>query len=255
MSDSFEIALTIIIAYIVPATIAFYAAYWAFSIRRALAGRIYRSHALWLGSTCILLASTGLFTYSTNSIVNTVLGVYYGVLFVVLFAFVDSTVRVARRSDPHLRSILLWEKLRIVVWIDIAALEVFQAIFVIVPLVSPTFPNSPQGVTFLNIAGYLYPVFSVIPFVAGAPALLIGARRSRDTVLQGSLKWLGVVFALIVVSILEGNFFPSGINQFNQYYSYYAIPGGIIGILSAYAIYRSARSLAPMNRIQIIDQL
>ncbi len=54
---------------------------------------------------------------------------------------------------------------------------------------------------------------------------------------------------------VEGNFLPSGISQFDQFYSYYAIPGGIIGILSAYAIYKSARSLAPMNRTQIIDKL
>ncbi|MDA4127612.1 MAG: hypothetical protein OK452_10510, partial [Thaumarchaeota archaeon] len=95
MSDNLGFALAIVFAEIVPAAIDLYAAYWALSIRRALAGRIYRNHALWLGAVGIMVSSTNVLTFSNNTIINFAISIYYAVLFLVLFAFFDSTVRVA----------------------------------------------------------------------------------------------------------------------------------------------------------------
>ena len=70
-------------------------------------------------------------------------------------------------------------------------------------------------------------------------------------VLRGSLKWLGVLFLLLVVvgSVISAVVSAFDISQYDQYYSYPAIAGGIDSIISAYALYRSARSLAPINRL------
>lgn len=245
MSDSLGFALALIIAEIVPAAIALYAAYWAFAIRRALAGRIYRNHAFWLGVVCILYAAAEFVTYSNNAIVQDALGIFYLILNPVIFAFIDSTVRVARRSDPLLRTVLRWEKLRIVLWIDEIALAILLASMFDPSIIASINPA---------VGGLLFIILISIPYIGGTPALLIGARRSRDPVLRRSLKWLGVFFLFFLGYLLEFGIIQliiPGISQFELYYSYTAIPGGIIGILGAYAIYKSARSLAPINRMSL----
>ena len=227
-----------------PAAIGLDGAYWAFSIRRSLVGRVYRNHALWLGALCILIVVERIGNNSTNPIFNAVGFVSLFIIFPVLFAFIDTTVRVARRSDPLLRSILRWEKLRVVVWADLVGLEAV----IVLTAVSPSFGNSDLG-------NALWTVFVAFPFVLGGPALLIGARRSRDPVLRGSLKWLGVVLLIAFVGMLVDDVVGSipNISLSDFYYSYPALPGAVFSIVGTYAIYRSARSLAPVNRLQAIE--
>ncbi len=238
MADSLGFALAIVFAEIVPAAILLYGAYWAFAIRRALASPIYRNHALWLGGVGVLIAIAVFLTYSDDPTVSAAMNIFYSVLFAVIFAFIDSTVRVARRSDPLLRSILQWEKLRIVIWIDIVLLA-FVNIYSIFNLSFGT------GVA-ANILGNF---FIALPFLAGGPAMLIGARRSRDAQLRVSMKWLGMTLVLAIgpalVNVIEGSFL--GISQFDLYYSYLALPAGAIWIVMAYFFYKSARSLASVN--------
>jgi hypothetical protein len=248
MSDSLGFALAVVFAQIVPAAIYLYAAYWAFSIRRALAGRIYRNHALWLGAVGILVSLTNVLTFSSNTIINFALGIFYAVLFVVLFAFFDSTVRVARRSDPLLRDILRWDKLRVPLWGDVGVMAGINFI----PILSPSFANSIAG----NIVGnFVWTALAAILFGTSAAALVIGARRSRDPVLRRSLRWLGVVLSLVVVSFFVSaiEFGVFGVTQYDSSYSYPALPGGALSILASYALYRSARSLAPVNRLPAVE--
>ena len=70
--------------------------------------------------------------------------------------------------------------------------------------------------------------------------------------LSGSTRWIGVALLFVIVSLVASTIVSSlpGVSQFDLYYSYYAVPGGAISCASAYALYRSARSLAPMNHIQ-----
>jgi hypothetical protein len=244
MSDSLGFALAIIFSFIVPGAIMLYAAYWAFSIRRSLVGRVYRSHALWLGALSILVVVQRTGNNSTNPIFNLVGAISLFILFPVLFAFIDTTVRVARRSDPLLRGILQWEKLRIVAWVDIVGLEAV----IIATIVSPAFGNSDLG----NI---LWTILAAFPFVVGGPALLIGAKRSRDLVLRRSLKWLGVALLNALIGMVVEDILSSlpNISLTDFYYSYPALPGAALSIVGGYALYRSARSLAPINRLQAIE--
>jgi hypothetical protein len=244
MSDSLGFVFAIIFNVAVPPAITLYAAYWALSIRRALVGRIYRNHALWLGTLCILLTVGHAGNTSTNSIINLAGGISFIILFPVLFAFIDTTVRVARRSDPLLRTILRWEKLRIVIWADLVGLEAV----IIATIANQAFGSSDLG-------NLLWTILIFFPFIAGGSALLIGARRSGDAVLRRSVKWLGAALLLAIVNMLVTSIVSNipSVSQFDFDYSYPALPGAAATIVSYYALYRSARSLASLNRITSLE--
>jgi len=258
------------LSYIATAAIFIYGAYWAFAIRRALVGRIYRSQALWLGALFIaaLIASDAvLLPLRGNSFVTGIVRfLAYGPWpILVVFAFLDSTIPVLRRSDPLLRSILHWKELRIVIW----CVLVFSTIFAI--YVSIYFPtcfstaNSPACISaamsnsgwlgaVLGFWGGYYWVDASFALILGVAGLLIVAARSSDRVLRQSLKWLGVgllcVPGLVLVSLIEGNI---GVSFHDMIYSYGIVPWNAVAILLGYALYRSARSLAPLNPLPLSD--
>jgi hypothetical protein len=246
MSDSLGIVVAVVVSEVAPAAICLYAAYWAFSVRKALAGKMYRRHAFILGVLCVIVAMLGFFTYSPNQAVEDLLILVYSGAFIFLFAFIDSTVPLARRSDPLLRSVLRWDRLRVALWIDTGALVVVNAISE--ALYSGSTPS--QVGFLLNI---LWFVFSAVLFGASGVALVIGARRSRDLVFRQNLKWLGLA---LVVTLLEFvydtslSFLYPNLSTFDFFYSYYAVPMGLLAIVVAYFLYQSARSLAPISSFQ-----
>ena len=246
MANDVALAVAIVLAEILPAGIALYGTYWSFNIRRALVVRIYRNHALWLGIVGILVAMASFLTYTNNPVINTSFSIFYGFLFGALFAFIDSTVRIGRRSDPLFRSVLHWEKLRVPLWIDIGALEI---LFILgaVPSLAP-YTNTFAG----NI---LWTALATIPLIVGGSAVLICGRRSGDLVLKQSLKWVGAALLFAVVLLVFQTIVSGipGVDQFDLYYSYLALPGGLISILISYSTYRSARSLAPVNRLRLAN--
>ena len=245
MSDSLGFALAIVLNDLLPGAVAWYATYWAFSIRHSLVGRVYRDHALWLGAICLILGVGSPIgnASSNNAIVSFAIVLYTIVSIVVLFAFVDSTVPVARRSDPLLRGILRWEEVRILIWSDVGLLT----IFFVYSDVSPSFNSSPWAVL-----GFPLVLF---PLVLAVLALLVGARRSRDPLLRGSLAWFGAVLLLALVRVLISlvEMAILNITTYDSTYSYPALAFAPAFILGAYALYRSARSLAPINRLQPIE--
>jgi len=264
MPDSFGPALADL-SYIAAAVVFIYGTYWAFAIRRALAGRIYRSQALWLGALFIagLIASDGVLLPSSSNAILTafVRFLAYGPWpILVVFAFLDSTVPVLRRSDPLLRSILHWKRLRIGIWTVLAFITIF-AVYVSIYLpacfsiantpacISSAMNNSGSLGAVLGFWGGLYWVDASLVMILGAAALLIGARRSSDRVLRQSVLWLGVgllcVPGLVLVSVVEG---IMGVSYYDMIYSYGIVPWNAVAILLGYALYRSARSLAPLNR-------
>jgi hypothetical protein len=242
MSTSLEFILTLILAEVIPAAIFLFDSYWSFEIRKALASPIYRSHALWQGAVNIMVALAIFATYTSGLFVSTLLVVFYTAFFVVVFAFIDSTIKVARRSDPLLRPILRWDTIRMAGWCSIGALTIVNVVSYLV------YPNLASSL----IASILGNLFIAIPFVIGGPAILIGARRSADPILRSNLKWLGLAIVisigLEVVSAIESSL---GLSNFQIYYSYAALPTGLFYILMGYAFYKSARSLAPVSRLPL----
>ena len=235
MSNSLEPAL-VIASYAAAAAIFAYAAYWAFDIRRALVGRIYRSQVLWLGVVSMVLFAAVVPTPTTNSVTIIILSNLPVIaLALVLFAFVDSTVPVARRSDPLLRNILHWGRVRFAAWTALALVEIYGAYGEIT--------SSNTGSTV--VLGLL------LLTVIGAPPMLIGARRSTSPNLRGTLKWFGLgllaTLGLPLVTIAEVLVgVPSTVGPL----AYAQIPYNAVAMLFGYAMYRSVRSLAPINRLQ-----
>jgi hypothetical protein len=235
MSNSLEPAL-VIASYAAAAAIFSYAAYWAFDIRRALVGRIYRSQVLWLGVVSVVLFAAVVPTPTTNSVTTIILSNLPVIaLALVLFAFVDSTVPVARRSDPLLRNILHWGRFRFAAWTALVLVEIYGAYGEI------TSSNTGSSV----VLGLL------LLTVIGAPPMLIGARRSTSPNLRGTLKWFGLgllaTLGLPLVTIAEVLVgVPSTVGPL----AYAQIPYNAVAMLFGYAMYRSVRSLAPINRLQ-----
>jgi len=243
MSDSIGIIAAVVVAEVIPAAICLYAAYWAFSVRKALAGRMYRRHAFLLGVLCVILAALGFLTYSTTEVLNILLALFISGVFIFLFAFIDSTVPLARRSDPLLRSVLRWDRLRIALWVDTLALAVVNAISQ--SLYSASTPA--QVGLLLNV---LWFVLAAILFGASGVALVIGARRSRDPFFRRTLMWLGLSLLVTVLTFVIDTVLTillPNLSTFDFYYSYYTLPSGFLTIVYTYFLYRSARSLAPVS--------
>lgn len=100
-----------------------YGAYWAYQIRSALVSPLYRNRALWVGAAgtffALLVLSTiliGTFAPTDRFLSLVQFGLTnFGVILV--FGWIDSSVRIARRSDPLRRNTLHWTKLRIFIWV------------------------------------------------------------------------------------------------------------------------------------------
>jgi len=233
---------------VLPAAVAFYGAYWAFSIRRALTSAAYRRQALLLGLVCVLIASSAFVTNSSNTLVYEAIVTYYAAFVLIIFAFIDSTIPVARRSDPLLRDILHWRRLRIIVW----TVDAFLILLFYYLSISDNFSTTAVAPLAVN---YL---FLLVPAVAGAPALLIGALRSRDPALRSHLKWLGLTLVLFFISVaigaIAGVSSASGvISSSSPSYSLVAIVSDVFYVLAFYTLYRSARALAPINRLVAVQ--
>jgi hypothetical protein len=238
MPDDLGFILAIVFSEIVPAIIFLYAAYWAFEIRRALADHLRRNLALWQGAASVIIAPSVFLTYTNNFYISVLLVVYYGIAFAVLFAFFDAAVKVARRSDPLLRSILNWEKTRYVGWVGVVLISIFN-VLALIPSLS-------------NVAGFLVEVCIAITFIVGGAGILVGAKRIRDPFLKDNLKWLGLTLVLAIcqdiASALETF---AGLSNYDIYYSYPALIAAVFAISAGYCIYRAARSLAPINHMSL----
>jgi hypothetical protein len=231
------------------------AAYWAFAIRGALKGEPSRSQALWLGVVCLFLIPALPTPESTDALGQLVIGVFYGAsLPLVLVAWIDGTVRAARRSDPLFRNTLAWSGVRIAVWVaTLAAVASYFSLFAIETLTATNLATA-FGVL---IGGPYVPVF-----VAGTPALLLAVRRTKSETRRANLRWLGlfalstsatIAIAFVLLSSLVGQSFPSGFLYFLAFKGIYAVGYNVFQIffiIGAYCLYRNSRSLALLNRVE-----
>jgi hypothetical protein len=157
----------------------------------------------------------------------------------VVFYWADVSARAAKRSDPLLRDSLHWSKLRLFIWSQILAVVLFYAI---VALYNAAFAVPEIEAILITLVG-IAAAFEML--VVSALLLLLAARRSGDKTLQKHLKWFGLfVLSITVASVVAGVTYPNhhvGLGLV----IYLALP------LGAYCVYRSTRSLAPLNRLSL----
>jgi uncharacterized membrane protein (DUF485 family) len=219
-----------------------YAAYWAFGLRRALKVRAYSSQLLIVGSFSIygtvLYFLFYIVYFFAPDLINTPLGTVQSALYLVLtplaLAWVDSSIRVGRRSDPLLRDPYHWSKLRLVLW----------------PLLLLTLLGYlAQGdLSDIGLLSYVILGVSVLP-------IFQAARRSGDPHYRRSLEWFGFAIALLVAQNL--GFTPlitaSGLGVVYSPFGFFWSIFANLAIVPAmfYGIYMCARSLVPLNRISL----
>ena len=228
-----------------------YAAYWAFAIRRSLAVRVYRNQALGVG-----LIALGPIAFSlelvvlggptlTNTLLDTIhLATGFGTT-LLTFYWIDASVLAARRSDPLLRDTFHWTRLRFFLWTLIIA-GVVADVFVVV-----VYEGLGSIALFGTSAGTLLSNLWLVPtLTTGVSGVLVVptiALRSRDAVFRSHLKWFALFVAAVLILIAAsaaGIVFITSTSASTS--SLIEFPTFLAG---GYFLYRSARSLVPLNRL------
>jgi hypothetical protein len=212
-----------------------YAVYWGLVVRRGMAVRLYRNQALGMS-----LVSLGLFTILIVNVISQfsgapVLASSSSFLFradlsgLLIFFWVDSSMRAGQDTDPLSRDPLRWSKLRYVLWgLIIAGMGVFVG-FLALTGDYRFFDSPPPGLASGIIAGSAGVPF-VLPLIVGIVALPVAAVRSKDRSFRRQLQW----FALALLPITLG----SATGLFGEGF-----------LVTAYCFYRSTRALVPLSRI------
>lgn len=234
-----------------------YAAYWALSIRNALAVPLYKRQALGIGFVTLALWGTLVAFVILPSTLPSPLVAFESFLafyfvFIVLFYWIDASVLASRRSDPLLRDTLYWSRIRIPLWVVIivTTLIPFSLLGYIGITSDTTIFNQLNAGTFggpaISSALVVIIDFPIVIPVLGFVYLPIIAIRSKwDRSLRRHFVW----FAAAPIALMWIFFGPlSGTNSFAG-----NVSNGLVLVIAGYALYRSARSLAPINRLQAVE--
>lgn len=195
------------------------AAVRAFTSRRFLTTPLYRNRALWTGTVALILIvvdALGIFLDNTSSAVT--IGIvptpgtpeFYvfvaltGAFSAVVFAWIDSTIRIALELDFLHRDALRWRSARPVAGIALVLGTIFAQF------------ASTTWVFILSIA-LLVPAASYL-----ASVLAVGGSRVRVQTMRRYIRWMGFLVAslllLVVTSSLNGNLnFPLAFAAFFLY--------------------------------------
>jgi len=218
-----------------------YGAVWAFRIRSALMSPLFKDRARWVGIAALTFA----ILISSNLLIRLFApnNFYLGFLLycivdaagIVALAWIDTTIKLARRSDPLNRNTFLWKQLRYFVWF-FTFLTTAGSLFS-VAYYHLNYFNAPGGNGGAFIAGSFGWVF------LGFLALYLSFRRSKDPNLREHLKWLGLfLFLLLLIDTV-----------FSQDIVVFRIADLALLAIDAYFLYRAAKSLAPLSKTPLVS--
>jgi hypothetical protein len=235
-----------------------YAAYRALQIRGALAIGLYRRQALWTSAVAIFLEFILFLDYlyfffiPYNTVADFVVSFLQGMSILAIFAWIDTSTLIARRSDPLLRDSIHWSRLRKPFWVLLPvdyAIALLISISFVLSGGSLAAPSPPAELLLLT-------VFLIIPFVLGAILLPLSSMRSGDFVLKRHLRWFGLLVVLVLMfGLLYGSVLASGggigfldlskvlLGQAYLNFTQY----GIL-VIAGIVLVKTAGSLAPVNR-------
>jgi hypothetical protein len=228
---------------VVTGPIFFYAAFWAFNIRHALRIHLYRRQAFGVGVIVLALWSTvGIYSALQDvlslQIFSVVSNLTWYFLWLTLFYWIDASVLASRRSDPLLRDTLYWSKLRIPLWtVDLIAVGVTFSVL--------GYAEINGNVALLNQLAFGNLDNAILNFVYGLPVFLglvcgvvylsaVAVRSKWDRTLRKHFTWFAL-FLLLSIGILGP----------------LSLIGPVSFLLAGFALYRSARSLVPLNRVSL----
>jgi hypothetical protein len=229
-----------------------YAAFWALNMMRALKVRIYRRHALGVAIVAVGFAVLNVVSVLVDYMILVVPAIFLTLfaLFIVMFYFIDTAILSARRADPLLRDTAAWQRIRNLAW---ALMLVSIAIAI--------------GTSVAGYSGFggIFLLPFILVGVLGVYVLPLAARRSKDITFNRHLKWFGAFVIFGVGWFLAwfggpGLWGPMNANTLlmgplTDPELYLADLLALVGFSGAgYFLYRSARALAPLNRISAPDK-
>jgi hypothetical protein len=212
------------------------ATYRAFTIGRVLIRGVYRDRALWTAGTLIALIFLTVASNLPPS--NPLSPLSFVLIFVVLFAFVDSSIRVVQETDFFHRTPLRWERVRKPFYVVLIA---FLAVGGSLALIEPT--NS-----LLYLVGVLLwfgPGGTFLTY--SAAALVVGARRTPDRTMKRFVRMLG--FAIICMVLFFTVWIPFApfsltVQDLGSLISELFVPA------AAYFLYLAVMSLSPVGHVE-----
>jgi len=223
--------------FIVGIGIFLFATYRASTIAKVLVKGAYRNRAIWTGGTAISLI---LFTLATGLPASNPLGsLAFFLILLILFAFVDSSVRVAQETDFFHRSPLGWQRLRKPLYGIILG---YTAIAV---LLISLIGSTAAAVSLVGEA--IWFIIAGVSLSYSAAALVVGARRTPERSLRRFVRMLGLtIICMILFFTVWIPFIPFSptIQDFGSLLSELFIPG------AAYYLYRAVMSLSPVGRLE-----
>ena len=241
LSSDFLLLAAVAVLYVLGAVVVAlyaYGAVWAFRIRDALMTPLYRSRAQWVGVVAIffaILVSSNLIirlAAPDNFYLSLLEYCIVDVAGIVTLAWIDTTMKLARRLDPLNRNTFKWKQLRILIWV-FTFLTTFGSLFAVIYFRSNFF--APGG----SAGNFIGGSFGWV--LLGFIALILSYRRSRDPILKEHLKWFGLfLFVLFIIDTV----LSKEIDAFR-------IAGEVLLALDAYFLYRGVKSLAPLSRVPL----
>jgi hypothetical protein len=224
-----------------------YAAFWAFNIRKALFVRLYRNQALGIGLSATglgIIELAQLLEYTVRILSSSYFIPILYLIFMTIFYWIDTSISTARRSDPLLRNTFHWRTLRKVLW---------PFVILVVAILSPWIlffgflqgPSSQLAVLIVLFVLLFAPIW--IPPICASVILPVATRRSKDITLHRQLTWFAV-FAIFTVGLVILS--PATGTEYSTSFAQQLV--GVTALSGAgYALYRSAKSLVPLNRLSL----
>jgi len=213
-----------------------FATYRALTIGRVLVRGVYRDRAFWTAGTLIaliLLTAAGSLPPS-----NPLSPLSFVLIFVVLFAFVDSSIRVVQETDFFHRTPLGWQRVR----------KPFYVVLVAFLAVGGSLALLESANNVLYIVGVLLWFGAGGTFLTySAAAMVVGARRTPDRTMRRFVRMLG--FAIICMVLFFTVWIPFApfsltVQDFGSLISELFIPA------AAYFLYLAVMSLSPVGRVE-----
>src|SRR5579875_72224 len=238
------------------AAILLYGSYWAFAISRVRTSKLYRRQALSVGVVGVyygILRIASPFTDQLaphNAISFAISAIAFFIGAILIFSWIDGSIRVARRSDPLRHDTFHWRRLRIVFWgLILLDVSILAGLFTTMDLSQGSLTLG-ENIPFLAL-------FLAIFFVA-SPALFLAARRSKDPTLHRNLRWFAIFVVFILVytewgylAYVLGASSASGSGTYLLIANMVALVIKILPLIGAFSLYRSARSLAPIRPLSV----
>jgi hypothetical protein len=217
-----------------------FGAYWGLRVRGVLLDRLYRSRAAWVTMVAVVFALLVISNLAIGEYAPTnwylsllqFLLQYSGAAFV--FAAVDSTIRVAIRTDPLQRDTLHWRTVRKILW-TVVVVTILWGVYQVLALRVNfyTSPGGPQGVLIYGPFGNLFALI----------ALIVARSRSKDYALRLHMKWFSLFTLVLLVASQD---------LLYRYEEAHLAVSSLL-VLGGFFLYLAAKSLVPVTGGTISD--